>query len=332
MKKFPLFCTLYFVFCTSSVFAYTQTDISNAQFLADKWIIVKQSTIAGYRLDSTITRAELVGIALKLKWVALPSYKCKWYFSDVRNNDWICRAVELAADNSLVTRANARFRAQDNITRAEALAIVTRDIEDLPNSYEDPANYIDANSWQIKIIQKAMAAGIINPEVRIGKDMGGMFTGFKEKNIYFSPNRDATRAEVFGFVRNILWMSNTNFISEKYWFTFQYPSSWMVRTLSTSTSDYLPNSRTFVAIYPDAYPAPDFSGRIDVYNAPLNEVLENNQYVKYKNKDIIQSINGLDWSVIWDSDFLIEKNGKTFHISWTKNIAETILINFMITN
>jgi len=49
-----------------------------------------------------------------------------------------------------------------------------------------------------------MAAGIINPEVRIGKDMGGMFAGFKEKNVYFYPNRAATRAEVFAFVRNIL--------------------------------------------------------------------------------------------------------------------------------
>lgn len=67
MKKLPLFCTLCFVFCTSSVFAYTQTDIANAQFLADKGIIVKQSTTAGYRLDNTITRAEVVGIALKLK-------------------------------------------------------------------------------------------------------------------------------------------------------------------------------------------------------------------------------------------------------------------------
>jgi hypothetical protein len=89
------------------------------------------------------------------------------------------------------------------------LAIVTRDIEDLPNSYEDPTNYIDANSWQIKIIRKTMAAGIINPEVRIGKDMGGMFAGFKEKNVYFYPNRAATRAEVFAFVRKIKELSQS---------------------------------------------------------------------------------------------------------------------------
>ncbi len=49
------------------------------------------------------------------------------YFTDVRynsTNNWICRAAELAADNWLVTRENAKFRPQDNITKAEALAIL----------------------------------------------------------------------------------------------------------------------------------------------------------------------------------------------------------------
>ena len=41
-------------------FAYTQTDADNAGYLATKGIITTQSTTAGYRLDDTITRAELV--------------------------------------------------------------------------------------------------------------------------------------------------------------------------------------------------------------------------------------------------------------------------------
>lgn len=48
-------------------FAYTQTDVDNATYLAGKGIITAQSTTAGYRLDDTITRAEVAGIALKLK-------------------------------------------------------------------------------------------------------------------------------------------------------------------------------------------------------------------------------------------------------------------------
>lgn len=47
--------------------AYTSTDVSNASYLADQGLIVKQSTAAGYRLNDRITRAEAIGTALKLK-------------------------------------------------------------------------------------------------------------------------------------------------------------------------------------------------------------------------------------------------------------------------
>jgi hypothetical protein len=206
MKKVVFIFSLFsFLFSLIAAHAYTQTDVSNAQFLADKWIIVKQSTTAGYRLDSTITRAELVGIALKLKWVTLPSYQCKWYFSDVRNNDWICRAVELAADNSLVTRANARFRAQDNITRAEALAIVMKAgwLSDHSPLIDPGMSFIDANWWQSNILRIAENLKLVDfVKQPNNSGMGGL-------NIYFYPNRSATRAEVFGFVRNIVSPNRT---------------------------------------------------------------------------------------------------------------------------
>jgi len=48
-------------------FAYTQVDVDNANYLASKNIITQQSTATGYRLDATITRAEVAGIALKVK-------------------------------------------------------------------------------------------------------------------------------------------------------------------------------------------------------------------------------------------------------------------------
>lgn len=43
-----------------AVFAYTQTDIDNANFLAEKNIITKQTDEKLYRLGNTITRAEAV--------------------------------------------------------------------------------------------------------------------------------------------------------------------------------------------------------------------------------------------------------------------------------
>jgi len=68
MKKiFLLFSLCSLLFALTKVTAYNSADVSNANFLAEKGLIVAQSTAAGYRLDDTITRAEVVGIALKIK-------------------------------------------------------------------------------------------------------------------------------------------------------------------------------------------------------------------------------------------------------------------------
>jgi hypothetical protein len=63
MKK--LFLSLSIISVIS--LAYNQTDIDNANYLAEKNIITAQSSVADYRLDDSITRAEVVGIALKIK-------------------------------------------------------------------------------------------------------------------------------------------------------------------------------------------------------------------------------------------------------------------------
>ena len=48
-------------------FAYTREDVSNAKYLAEKNIIGEQDTTAGYRLKDTITRAEVIHMALKMR-------------------------------------------------------------------------------------------------------------------------------------------------------------------------------------------------------------------------------------------------------------------------
>jgi S-layer homology domain len=61
-----------------------------------------------------------------MKGVELPTdYKCKKYFSDVTSDGWVCRAVELAADNGIISRSNTKFRPLDSVTRAEALAMLS---------------------------------------------------------------------------------------------------------------------------------------------------------------------------------------------------------------
>ncbi len=65
MKKAFLLSSL--VLGVVTVFAYTQTDANSALYLAGKGIITTQSSTAGYRLDDKITRAEVMGTALKMK-------------------------------------------------------------------------------------------------------------------------------------------------------------------------------------------------------------------------------------------------------------------------
>ena len=96
MKKFLLSSI---IIASGFAFAYTSIDVSNAEFLANRGVINKQSDVKNYRLNDTISRAELIKIALTIKGTANPaSYTCKKYFSDTTANDWICRAIEIAAD------------------------------------------------------------------------------------------------------------------------------------------------------------------------------------------------------------------------------------------
>lgn len=135
-----------FIIASVFAFAYTQTAVDNANFLAGKGIVTKQTDPKNYRLDDYITRAELVGISLKLKGTTLPgNYQCKKYFSDVTANDWICRAVEIAADEGLISRANKLFNPQKNITRSESLAIILKASGLLDKIPETLTNYINSD-------------------------------------------------------------------------------------------------------------------------------------------------------------------------------------------
>ncbi len=206
------FCSL-LILCPLLACAYTSTDISNASYLADAGLIVQQSSEAEYRLNNRITRAEAIGTALKLKWISLPeNYQCRKYFSDVTKNDWICRAIELAADNGIISRANIKARPQDSITRAESLAIMIqaslypiqkpRRVEQTDWSiwslYED-VKHLGFTQWQADLLDSGIDCKIFNWGIACedGADFNTAVANFR-------PNIPAARAEVFGFVRNII--------------------------------------------------------------------------------------------------------------------------------
>ena len=75
MKKLLIFLSLV---PALSLFAYTSEDIDNAELLAEAGIITHQEDATGYRLDATISRQEVVGIALRLAGHTPPvDYVCK---------------------------------------------------------------------------------------------------------------------------------------------------------------------------------------------------------------------------------------------------------------
>ncbi len=111
--------------------------------------------------------------------------------------------MELAADSSLVTRANATFRPNDKITRAESLAILMNASGEYEVVPVGGPHFVDTNTWQYTLMLKTIVyfPKILNnvyTDVAPGCEMEPCI------RYHFEPNRPATRAEVFEFVRNIL--------------------------------------------------------------------------------------------------------------------------------
>lgn len=152
-----------------------------ADALAAAGIINSQTTEAGYRLGDNITRAEMAKIAVKLNGAEVATATDK-VFSDVTTAKLgdLASYVETAANAGIVSKANAKFRPLDLVTRAEmvkmlmaAKGVATTEtsagFSDVTSSLGDLAGYINA----------AAAEGYIS-------------TGTS-----FRPNATATRGEAF---------------------------------------------------------------------------------------------------------------------------------------
>lgn len=205
MKKTSFLCALFFVLCSFGIsFASSSDDIARANLIAQAGLIVSQEDTGLYRVDDFMLRQELIGTALKLAGTELPKdYSCRGYFTDATFNAastdaWVCRAFEIGADTSLVTRANKTTRPHDKVTRAEALAIIVQagKIPLAPDNYT--SNWLKAQGyadWQTKLLSSITDCRIFNQGVSCedGKDIN-IAMGI------FRPNDPATRADVFEFM------------------------------------------------------------------------------------------------------------------------------------
>jgi len=219
MKKPLLFCTLSFVLCIWVAFAYTSDDTANANYLADQGVVTKQTTASQYRLDDKILRQEVIAMALKIKWIAIPTNtSCKKYYADATKNDWVCRAVELAADNGIITRGNKYANPGKFVTRAEALAMMMKAGGKSVELFNAGWITIDSSVvWQQNVFISAYISWIISPE--------DIFNKSNEAGPYmhhiYRPNFLATRAEVFAFTKNTINTSQVTYkTNSTYWISY----------------------------------------------------------------------------------------------------------------
>lgn len=130
------------------------------------------------------------------------------------------------------------------------------------------------------------------------------------------------------------WKTYTNM---QYGFEFKYSSADIVTEAEATQLDYLPNSRKFIGIYPSGGGQQDFSGRVDIYNAPLATVIRDDRELQSNREGKKLIVNGLSWTDLSVRNaglyfYLIEKKGKTFEVSATEELSNQILSTFKFTD
>lgn len=123
---------------------FSQGSTYYADLIADFNIINKQTSAEWYRLDSTLTRAELAKIATNLWGISLE--KCTWtIYTDVKSSLWdLCWYIETLARGKIVSTSNKYYRPNDTVTRAEAIKILLGVIWEWKSSIN--SGYMDVNN------------------------------------------------------------------------------------------------------------------------------------------------------------------------------------------
>jgi len=132
-KKITVLATLAGLFISSASFAYTATDVTNANYLANRGIIRDWSaTPTNYNFENHVARVDVIGMVLAMKGIT-KNDTCRGDFPDIDMNksygDWVCRTIETAADHGFINAQSSvpmnlrKVHPYINITRSEALGI-----------------------------------------------------------------------------------------------------------------------------------------------------------------------------------------------------------------
>ncbi len=121
--------------------------------------------------------------------------------------------------------------------------------------------------------------------------------------------------------------SEEKYKNDAFGFEFTIPNeAGKIETMKAGANDYLPANREFVAIFAES--SQDFAARVDVYSAPLKDVLKNNSFLQEYEEIAEIEQNDLTWTRVDWNDFLIERNGKTYHVAGESILIASILETF----
>lgn len=119
--------------------------------------------------DQPITRAEFTKVILEALDVSLTGVKFEQRFSDVKKNDWYSRYVLKAESLGIIQGYNdGSFRPNEQVTRAEALAIIFRafDIPSTSNDFHSTSlkkifSDVPQGQWFTNYVSNAYESGLI---------------------------------------------------------------------------------------------------------------------------------------------------------------------------
>ena len=106
-----------------TLFAYSQNELSSANKLASEGIISQQDNAKDYRLNDNITRKEFMKVVANITKETIED-TCDNSFNDVAD-DWGCKYIEWALKKWFIA-ANATFRPDANITKAESMKLILK--------------------------------------------------------------------------------------------------------------------------------------------------------------------------------------------------------------
>jgi len=135
-----------------SSFAHTHaaSELESAQKLASMGVIKSGTTASDFGLSNTITRKEMMKIVMNLSGKNVAD-TCNGTFGDV-TNDWGCKYIESALSHGFIA-ANANFRPDDSISKAEAMKLILK-----ARGIEKAYNTAD---WQDDYMKTALDNGVI---------------------------------------------------------------------------------------------------------------------------------------------------------------------------